>query len=101
MTTIPPLNSIDNYLIVSLPEGYLVGNITCILGCTVDSIGTGNRSLQLKITSTGVRFNAGTVNPLTFNNPIEMTSASMFGQMDYGSYIPLHPCQFPCRSCLA
>ena len=98
MTTVPPPNSLNNLLQVTIPSQYVIQTWNCIVGCITPTTPPVSGSLYFSISSTSVSFAIKLINPVAFLSSIQMTSISL-GNMDYGAYLPVTPCSVPCRSC--
>lgn len=98
MTTPPPTESTNNFLVVAVPSNYAIQSWTCITGCSSAPSLPISGTVYFPISSTKLTFTLKLLNPITFSNPIRMTSTSL-GDMDSGTYLPASPCLNPCRSC--
>jgi hypothetical protein len=98
MTTVPPADSLNNLLEVVIPNQYTIQDWGCIFGCTAPLPPPISSTLYFSLSSTYISFTIKLTNPVSTYTAIQMTSSSL-GDMDYGSYLPVVPCNTPCRSC--
>lgn len=98
MITSPPSTSLNNLLAVKIPPQYSVLDWSCIFGCVAPLPPVTQNTLYFQFSSINLKFTIKLTNPVSFLSAFEMTSSSL-GDMDYGTYTPVSPCQVPCRSC--
>lgn len=98
MTTIPPSSSLINILAVRVPPQYTVQDWSCIFGCTAPLPPITQNTIYFQFSSINLKFTIRLTNPVSFLSAFSMTSTSL-GDMDYGTFTPVSPCQSPCRSC--